>query len=189
MKGPRKERPHTSDTDRQTDRRDSRQTDRPIRASMPPSFPLGDVSSLVRDAGGLPHCFPFELKIVKQVPGGDRKTCKGRDRGGSGGARGSGARASRTRRAQVAGASRPRPGRLAKGEGPTGAIARRLPGVRGALASCRPWRRVGLRVGAVCSHSRESCSQSEPRAAASGNRRAQVGAASGEWERPPAVAF
>ena len=72
----------------------------PNRANMPPSFPLGDVSSLVRDAGGLPHCFPFELKIVKQVPGGDRKTCKGRDRGGSGGARGSGARASRTRRAQ-----------------------------------------------------------------------------------------
>ena len=49
------------------------------------------------------------------------ETCGRRDRGGSGGARGSGARASRTRRAQVAGASRARRGRLAKGEGPSGA--------------------------------------------------------------------
>ena len=39
--------------------------------------------------------------------------------------------------------------------------ARRLPGVRVALTSCRPWRRVGTASRRSCSQSRHSCSQSE----------------------------
>ena len=38
-------------------------TGTPNRENMPPSLPLGDVSSLVCDAGGgLPHCFHFLTK-------------------------------------------------------------------------------------------------------------------------------
>ena len=62
---------------------------------------------------------PFEICLCRRNTA--TGSWLGRDRGGSGGARGSGARASRTRRAQVAGASRARRGRLAKGEGPSGA--------------------------------------------------------------------
>ena len=38
-----------------------------------------------------------------------------------------------------------------------------LPGVRVALTSCRPWRRVGTASRRSCSQSRHSCSQSEGR--------------------------
>ena len=54
------------------------------------------------------------------------------------------------------------PGEVAspKGRGPVG-LARRLPGVRVALASCRPWLRVSTASRHRCSQSPQSYSQSE----------------------------
>ena len=79
------------------------------------------------------------------------------------------------------------PGEVAspKGRGPVG-LARRVPGVRVALASCRPWLRVGTASGRSCSHSRHLCSQSEHekrewehewRRVGTGERRGERGAA------------
>ena len=67
-----------------------------------------------------------------------------------------------------------------------------LPGVRVALTSCRPWRRVGTASRRSCSQSRHSCSQSEHekrewehewRRVGTGERRVGRQAASGSVER------